>query len=598
MRTHLLWALIGLIALPAAAQSWQTLTIPSAETIRSVYFPSDSLGWAAGYNGVVMRTDNGGANWTLQNSGTTQRLLAVRFVDANNGWLLGGRYLGRSSNGGSNWTTLLIDPNASIFRNTLYPVSSTVAWAPAVCGSCVQRWFYRYTLGANDTVAEQVFDLVGSSNQFLDLYFVDADNGWAVGTSGLIRRISNASSSAPVFSAQNSGTNVQLNGVFMLNATTGWIVGNSGSILTTSNGGTNWTAQVSGSTQTLRAVHFQSALQGYAAGDAGSMLRTTDGGLNWVTDTSGVSTVLWRLSGTNAVYAGGGDLTQSANAVVIKRAAPASRIFVDGFEGLDAALSFVPDPGIRMDNASNAKAGVDGSGTVFLYYEDRVLNARRLSTSADGLSFAAGQPYTTFANHPGRVRLSDGSWRRYSLSPQFQLSSERSDDGLTFVPEAGIRYSPAPADNGSMGVYDIFAVGSQVVMLYLGDLPGLNNTRRALSSDNGLSFTFERSNVLGDAGAGGGGNSFVDIESRPLADGSRRLYAMRGGLAIYSFLLNASGDTAVQESGARVQRSDWTEFSVSGLFDPSVVQLPDGRYRMYVTGQIGSRQALLSATTR
>jgi hypothetical protein len=38
---------------------------------------------------------------------------------------------------------------------------------------------------------------------------------------------------------------------------------------------------------------------------------------------------------------------------------------------------------------------------------------------------------------------------------------------------------------------------------------------------------------------------------------------------------------------------------VQGLFDPTVIRLPDGRFRMYVTGQIdATRQAVLSATTR
>lgn len=85
----------------------------------------------------------------------------------------------------------------------------------------------------------------------------------------------------------------------------------------------------------MRAVHFQSAQRGFVAGDAGTILATSDGGLNWTPEVSGVSTVLWRLSGADAVFAGGGDLVQSANATVIKRTAPSNRIFTDGFE--DAA---------------------------------------------------------------------------------------------------------------------------------------------------------------------------------------------------------------------------------------------------------------------
>lgn len=279
-------------------------------------------------------------------------------------------------------------------------------------------------------------------------------------------------------------------------------------------------------------------------------------------------------------------------------AASLDAVFADGFEDRYATPPlFLPDAGIRIDYASNAKAGIDADGTVFLYYEDRQGGGARLATSADGLGFGSGSSYNTYVAHPGRVQLGPDLWRRYSLSMQYQLSSQSSLDGISFVAEAGVRYSPAAADQGSMGVYDIFVAGDQVVMLYLGDLFGLNNTRRAVSLDGGLSFSFDRGNILGDDGAGGGSNSYVDLESHALPDGSRRLYAMRGGMAIHSFRLDGDGLNALAE-GIRVHRDDWSEFTVSGLFDPTVVELPDGRWRMYLTGQLQGRQAILSATSQ
>lgn len=71
-----------------------------------------------------------------------------------------------------------------------------------------------------------------------------------------------------------------------------------------------------------------------------------------------------------------------------------------------------------------------------------------------------------------------------------------------------------------------------------------HDTRRATSTDNGTSFTYQARNILGDDGVG-------------------------------------------------------TEFPVTGLFDPTVVRLPKGHYRMYVTAQVdANRQALVRATTR
>ena len=103
----------------------------------------------------------------------------------------------------------------------------------------------------------------------------------------------------------------------------------------------------------------------------------------------------------------------------------------------------------------------------------------------------------------------------------------------------------------------------------------------ALTSVGGLNF--------------GGANSYVDLSSLARPDGRRYLYAMRGGAGIYSFV-SSDWRTFAQEVGARVLRTAWIEFPVSGLFDPTVIRLPDGRYRMYVTAQLVGRQALVSAT--
>ena len=325
------FATIALV--PATAQTWEPTPIPTAETIRSVHFLTEDLGWAAGYAGVVLRTDDGGANWAPQVSETnSQRILAIRFVDASNGWLAAGRHVAYTVDGGADWIPVTIDGDANIFRNTIFPASATQAWAPAVCGSCVQRWFYRYTVGPAGSTAEQTYDLTGSSAQFIDLHFVDADNGWAVGTSGLVRRITAASGDTPGFAPQSSGVALQLNAVFMLDADTGWIAGNTGTILATTNGGALWTPQESGTVANLRDIAFGDAQNGWAVGEGGTILATSDGGENWGAETSGVGTTLWSVSVHASVYAGGGDAANSANAVVLKRAAPLDLIHLDGFE--------------------------------------------------------------------------------------------------------------------------------------------------------------------------------------------------------------------------------------------------------------------------
>src|SRR5207247_1466809 len=144
-------------------------------------------------------------------------------------------------------------------------------------------------------------------------------------------------------------------------------------------------------------------------------------------------------------------------------------------------------------------------------------------------------------------------------------------DGTSFISEGGTRYAPQTQDKGTIGVYDAIADRSGgVVLLYIGDMVGQNNVRRAYSRDGGSTFAFDRGNILGDESLGGGGNSYVDEKMIRLADGRIRLFTMRQ-LAIYSFISNDDGYSFTLEPGTRLTRSDFKDISLTTLNDPVVV---------------------------
>ncbi len=272
-----------------------------------------------------------------------------------------------------------------------------------------------------------------------------------------------------------------------------------------------------------------------------------------------------------------------------------------------ADLNFIPDPGIRVDNASLPKPGLDASGTTYLYYNDHRVEPPRevVATSSDGLDFSPGIAPPDRASDPRRLRLPNGVWRLYGWDPRAaEIRSASSQDGLQFAPDPGVRYMPQPDDKGTIGVYDHFTDSAGgVVLLYIGDMPGLNNVRRAYSppGDNGWTFAFDRGNVLGDADAGGGPNSYVDQKSIRLPDGRLRLFTMKQGV-IYSFLSEDDGKTFRLEPGIRLAQAQFGEFRVRTLHDPWVVRLPDGRYRMYVAAAVDAEPGagkfvIVSATT-
>lgn len=66
-----------------------------------------------------------------------------------------------------------------------------------------------------------------------------------------------------------------------VDAGTGWAVGQAGQILKTMDGGATWVPQVSQLTDDLRYVRFASASVGWIIGDHGATLKTTDAGATW-----------------------------------------------------------------------------------------------------------------------------------------------------------------------------------------------------------------------------------------------------------------------------------------------------------------------------
>ncbi len=142
-----------------------------------------------------------------------------------------------------------------------------------------------------------VFQNSGTSSWLYGVSFSDANNGCAVGLSGIILRTTNGGTT---WTQQTSGTNYDLFSVSFTDANNGFAVGANGILLHTTNGGANWTQQVSGTYYELSGVYFTEANKGCAVGYAGKILHTTNGGANWIQQTSGTNNALWGVSFADA----------------------------------------------------------------------------------------------------------------------------------------------------------------------------------------------------------------------------------------------------------------------------------------------------------
>src|SRR4051812_44273779 len=87
-----------------AQETWNFKPVGTKANLNSISCPSASVCYAAGDSGVVLKTSNGGVDWTRQNIGMMESVLSVAFLNANDGYSLttNGRLL-KTSDGGDSW---------------------------------------------------------------------------------------------------------------------------------------------------------------------------------------------------------------------------------------------------------------------------------------------------------------------------------------------------------------------------------------------------------------------------------------------------------------------------------------------------------------
>ena len=86
-----------------AQWEWQN-PLPQGNSLYDVEFLDENTGWAVGYYGTILSTDNGGVNWEIHPMSTKKNLNSICFIDDNKAWIVGNEGLIlHTNNGGLNW---------------------------------------------------------------------------------------------------------------------------------------------------------------------------------------------------------------------------------------------------------------------------------------------------------------------------------------------------------------------------------------------------------------------------------------------------------------------------------------------------------------
>ncbi len=93
-------------------KTWAKAKTPTGLSLTCIYFLNDRLGWAAVYDGVILKTIDGGATWeTVKNpSLANPPLFSIWFKNEMIGLAVGADSLiYRTSDGGINWNHIKLD---------------------------------------------------------------------------------------------------------------------------------------------------------------------------------------------------------------------------------------------------------------------------------------------------------------------------------------------------------------------------------------------------------------------------------------------------------------------------------------------------------
>ncbi len=235
-------------------ETWVQVRVPTSVMLTRVFFGSEATGWAVGHDGNILLSDDGGVTWTLQRDGVSDQ------VGINEERVARAR--GKVSDLEEQLATLspeLPPEREDELLATLEEARSALATALEV-------------------MAEPVY-----APPLMDIWFANAEQGWAAGAFGTLLRTSNGGRSwaDSSYSLQNS-EELHLNGVTGDAAGTLYLSSEWGYVFRSTSSGESWEAVETGFEGSFFGIVVNPVSGSvFAYGLLGTIYRSTDRGQTW-----------------------------------------------------------------------------------------------------------------------------------------------------------------------------------------------------------------------------------------------------------------------------------------------------------------------------
>jgi photosystem II stability/assembly factor-like uncharacterized protein len=179
--------------------SWTVLNHPTNRDLQTLSFLDSLNGWVAGDSGTILKTTDGGETWTQQNSGITETIVDIFFLNYQRGWAVAPwyildtiyTYILSTTNGGDNWQSQYW---LGDFLTSVFFADSLVGWMGSGLGKIIK------TANGGATWTETVIE-PGPFSRFpvLNVKFFSPSYGYAMGgrleIAGVVWRTTNAGDS-------------------------------------------------------------------------------------------------------------------------------------------------------------------------------------------------------------------------------------------------------------------------------------------------------------------------------------------------------------------------------------------------------------------
>lgn len=280
--------------------SWDIQVDDTTFLLRKIFFLNENTGWVLGEKydsipeGIVLHTINGGESWELHTFPYTY-MEDIIFTDSENGWIVGHQErIIFTSDGGVSWTTQFWNEYGYIITGVDF-IDSSYGWVAGydILEGCNKLPFTMYTIDGGETWSERLWvDGIYCYSSLSDICFTDFNNGWVVGSDGIIGCTNDGGNTWE--SQSGIYTPATLKDIIFIDELNGWAIGDHialpsiGMVIKSTNGGFTWELQDLLQIASIQpnSLDFLDVDHGWIVGRTwqanGRIIYTNDGGENWI----------------------------------------------------------------------------------------------------------------------------------------------------------------------------------------------------------------------------------------------------------------------------------------------------------------------------